>query len=83
MVCFVNDKPSIVNRKLIIIVYLFFFLSEWYAFLFLSSTGRGICCSVEYIKAIKLGKYRSTSSGVFSLMVILYNLLCIGKNTFI
>jgi hypothetical protein len=36
------------------------------------STGLGICCSVQSIKARKPRKYISTSSGVGSLFVILY-----------
>jgi hypothetical protein len=38
----------------------------------LLSTGLGICCSVESIKAKKPGKYFSTSSGVFSLCNVVF-----------
>ena len=65
MVCFMDDKATIVNHKLCLYSMSFLLSRIEYLSFFLLSVGLGICCSVESIKARKPGKYFSTSSGVF------------------
>src|SRR6266496_3544256 len=51
----------------------FFLFPELKLFLFLLFFGLGISCSEESMKALKPGKYSSTSSMVLALLVRLYN----------
>ena len=75
MICFMKDITMIVNHhKLIFDGVSFLFCLNKYIFLLSLSADLGICCSaVQSMKAIKPGKYFSTSSsGVCSLCHIAY-----------
>jgi hypothetical protein len=79
---FMNDIATIVNHNLILYSSMTFLLAYRIVhFLSFLSTGLGICCSVQSVKAKKPGKYFSTSSaGVFSLFVIEHIFCGIGTH---